>query len=113
MPIALGTGVTWASQAYRAVTITETDFNFQDCLYVTQTTWYGFPIPWSFTVHTLVFKGCQTIDFLYPYPDTDRVSEGAFLLDILIYAIAYYASILALVGVRTVVFTKNTLEFCG
>jgi hypothetical protein len=109
VPVATGVVATWASQPYRAAVITETIFNFPGCLYTGQTSWYGFPIPWFSVAHTLVFQGCELIDFWSsPYLDYAKVVEGAFLVDILIYMALYYAlyyaSIQAYIRMRRAMF---------
>jgi hypothetical protein len=69
----------------------------------TETTWYGFPIPWFFTGQSKFLGGDCLIQLLGPF---NGVVAGAFLLDVLIYMAIYYVPILAYVGLRRALFTR-------
>jgi hypothetical protein len=69
----------------------------------TETTWYGFPIPWFFARESKFLGGDCLVQLLGPY---SGVVAGVFLLDVLIYMAMYYASVLAYVGIRRAVFTR-------
>lgn len=73
----------------------------------TETTWYGFPVPWFFTGHNEFLSGDCLVLLLGPF---SGIAAGAFLLDVLIYMAAYYAPILAYVGIRRPVFTRMRLS---
>lgn len=103
VPVAFGAVATLASRPYKAAVTSVSS----ECA-VTESTWYGFPIPW-FVIgdDKLVGEGCSLLQLLSPY---SGVVEGAFLLDVLIYMAVYYASILAYVGIRRAVFTRTRLS---
>ncbi len=73
------------------------------CTGATETTWYGFPVPWSFTGQSKFLGGNCLIQLLGPF---SGVVAGAFLLDVLIYMAMYYGSVLAYLGIRSVVSTR-------
>ena len=73
----------------------------------TETTWYGFPIPWFFARESKFLGGDCLVQLLGPY---SGVVASVFLLDVLIYMIVYYALVLAYVGIRWAVFTRMRLS---
>jgi hypothetical protein len=87
--------------------VTSVSWGSPSCMGATETTWYGFPIPWFFIGHNEFLGGDCLIQLLGPF---SGVVGGAFLLDVLIYMALYYAPILAYVGIRRAFFTRMRLS---
>lgn len=99
--IPLGTLATLASRPYKVLVISSSS-GPPECLEAMKTTWYGFPIPWFFTHESKLLEGNCFVN-LAPFSE---FVPGAFLLDVLIYMALCYASILAYVRIRRVVYAR-------